>query len=200
MADRQLGGRRVNPPSGEERRRAEVGGARKCAVRRRTHWPRRPSWSACTDFSGRRRRVLAGPAASIPARPNAYGGLEVWKCLDGRQCASGKRKHREKAGQLHDSRPSGFRLYPTLDARPSVAPPRESAVGCPPSCWAAPTSDTCTANLDAYPCRRRLARSAGDAGASVEGSWPDYRCRTVLFNGSSPYAAAMETAGSSRAA
>ena len=33
------------------------------AVRRRTHWPRRRSWSVGTDFSGRRRPRLAGPTA-----------------------------------------------------------------------------------------------------------------------------------------
>ena len=37
-----------------------MGGARKRAVRRRTPWPAGPSWSVCTDFSGRRRRVRLG--------------------------------------------------------------------------------------------------------------------------------------------
>ena len=37
-------------------------------------------------------------------------------------CASDKT---EATGRLHDGRPSGFRLCPTIDARPTAAPPRE---------------------------------------------------------------------------
>ena len=60
------------PAQWRERGRAELGGARKRAVRRRTHWPRRPSWSVCTDFSGLRRRVWLRQPHVHTGSPNAY--------------------------------------------------------------------------------------------------------------------------------
>ena len=54
-----------NPRSGEGRGRAEVGRARKRAVRRRMHWPAGRVQTATARLAG-------PPAMSIPGSPNAY--------------------------------------------------------------------------------------------------------------------------------